>query len=204
MAAGKVKLGMHVLQVDGSVGVITGWKIVPGTQVMYNLEVAQDHTFTVGVGQWVVHNECSPGRLRRALNAAHPDRPGQPGQNPHHVLPCALMGANASPEARAIVQQAGGWDFLNSAANGRWLWSWENPDIAMQNAEPWHANNPTYQQFADRLLRGEYPQVANGSISALEAATNVIGTLNVWISAVGMQSAMMGEPCSLSGFDFGL
>jgi hypothetical protein len=23
---------------------------------MYNLEVAQDHTFTVGDGQWVVHN----------------------------------------------------------------------------------------------------------------------------------------------------
>lgn len=28
---------------------------------MYNLEVAQDHTFTVGQGQWVVHNSCSPG-----------------------------------------------------------------------------------------------------------------------------------------------
>jgi filamentous hemagglutinin len=25
---------------------------------MYNLEVAQDHTFTVGAGQWVVHNAC--------------------------------------------------------------------------------------------------------------------------------------------------
>lgn len=28
---------------------------------MYNLEVAQDHTFTVGAGQWVVHNHCGPG-----------------------------------------------------------------------------------------------------------------------------------------------
>jgi hypothetical protein len=26
---------------------------------MYNLEVQRDHTFVVGVGQWVVHNECS-------------------------------------------------------------------------------------------------------------------------------------------------
>src|SRR5258708_24546675 len=34
---------------------------MPGTQVMYNLEVAQDHTFTVGDGQWVVHNTCRPG-----------------------------------------------------------------------------------------------------------------------------------------------
>src|SRR5260370_523932 len=27
---------------------------------MYNLEVQQDHTFTVGDGQWVVHNSCDP------------------------------------------------------------------------------------------------------------------------------------------------
>ncbi len=39
VAAGNLKLGMHVLLADGSVGVITGWKIVPGTKVMYNLEV---------------------------------------------------------------------------------------------------------------------------------------------------------------------
>jgi len=47
---------MHVLRADGRSGVITGWKIVPGVKVMYNLEVAQDHTFTVGSGEWVVHN----------------------------------------------------------------------------------------------------------------------------------------------------
>ncbi len=51
-----LKLGMHVLRADGQIGVVTGWKVVPGAQVMYNLEVAQDHTFTVGTGQWVVHN----------------------------------------------------------------------------------------------------------------------------------------------------
>jgi len=34
---------------------------------MYNLEVAQDHTFTVGTGQWVVHNECFPNRLPERL-----------------------------------------------------------------------------------------------------------------------------------------
>jgi hypothetical protein len=42
------------------VGVITGWKVVPGVKTMYNLEVAQDHTFVVGVGQWVVHNCTTP------------------------------------------------------------------------------------------------------------------------------------------------
>ncbi len=56
LPVGQIKLGMHVLRADGQWGVVTGWKVVAGTQVMYNLEVARDHTFTVGVGEWVVHN----------------------------------------------------------------------------------------------------------------------------------------------------
>jgi len=60
LPVGYIKLGMQLLQADGRVGVVTGWKVVPGTKVMYNLEVAQDHTFTVGAGQWVVHN-CANG-----------------------------------------------------------------------------------------------------------------------------------------------
>jgi len=31
---------------------------VPGNRMMYNLEVAHDHTFMVGEGQWIVHNDC--------------------------------------------------------------------------------------------------------------------------------------------------
>ena len=56
----RLKLGMHVLEANGTYGVVTGWKIVPGAKTMYNLEVAQDHTFTVGSGEWVVHN-CGAG-----------------------------------------------------------------------------------------------------------------------------------------------
>src|SRR5579885_2372571 len=56
LPVGQIKLGMHVLRADGQWGVVTGWKVVPGAMTMYNLEVAQDHTFTVGVGEWVVHN----------------------------------------------------------------------------------------------------------------------------------------------------
>jgi RHS repeat-associated protein len=58
LQVGQIKLGMHVLRADGTYGVVTGWKVVPGAEMMYDLEVAQDHTFTVGIQQWVVHN-CS-------------------------------------------------------------------------------------------------------------------------------------------------
>jgi Pretoxin HINT domain len=59
----KINLGMHVVEASGQVGVITGWKVVPGIKVMYNLEVALDHTFVVGVGMWVVHNSACPAGL---------------------------------------------------------------------------------------------------------------------------------------------
>ena len=54
---------MHIVKADGSVGVVFAWTLVPGVSVMYNLEVQQDHTFTVGDGQWVVHNtgRCGDG-----------------------------------------------------------------------------------------------------------------------------------------------
>jgi hypothetical protein len=58
----QLKLGMHVLRANGQYGLITGWRIVPGAKVMYNLTVSQDHTFTVGLDQWVVHN-CNPEDL---------------------------------------------------------------------------------------------------------------------------------------------
>jgi hypothetical protein len=60
LPVGQITVGMHVVRADGRIGVITRWTIVPGAKMMYNLEVAQDHTFTVGDGQWVVHN-CGEG-----------------------------------------------------------------------------------------------------------------------------------------------
>jgi hypothetical protein len=66
---GQLKLGMHVLRADGQYGVITGWKIVPGVQTMYNLEVAQDHTFTASLGEWVVHNSCVSGESEPIYSA---------------------------------------------------------------------------------------------------------------------------------------
>jgi RHS repeat-associated protein len=58
LPAGQLKPGMHVLRADGSFGVVTAWKRIPGTATMYNLTVQQDHTFVVGTDQWVVHNVC--------------------------------------------------------------------------------------------------------------------------------------------------
>jgi len=68
LPVGQIRVGMHVLRADGLVGVVTAWKLVPGIRTMYNLEVQQDHTFTVGDGGWVVHN-CGD------LNGSYPSLP---------------------------------------------------------------------------------------------------------------------------------
>jgi RHS repeat-associated protein len=122
VAAGKLKLGMHVLRADGNVGVVTGWKVVPGTEVMYNLEVAQDHTFTVGVGQWVVHNRCNPENLsnqnarriaQRVLNAFN-----------DHFKVSDLRGAWGDLHGNPVPDPAGGFynhllEVRNSLQSGR-------------------------------------------------------------------------------------
>ncbi|MBA2680166.1 MAG: hypothetical protein H0U76_17440 [Ktedonobacteraceae bacterium] len=70
LPVGQIAVGMHVRRADGKIGVITGWKVVPGAKTMYNLEVAQDHTFTVGDGQWVVHN-CGFGTSKTTFDMNH-------------------------------------------------------------------------------------------------------------------------------------
>ncbi|HVB24546.1 MAG TPA: RHS repeat-associated core domain-containing protein [Ktedonobacteraceae bacterium] len=52
----QLKLGMHVLEANGSYGVVAKLVVVPGAMWMYNLTVAQDHTYAVGLEQWIVHN----------------------------------------------------------------------------------------------------------------------------------------------------
>jgi Pretoxin HINT domain len=61
LPVGQITLGLHIVEANGQTGIVSGWKVVPGVKTMYNLEVALDHTFVVGVGMWVVHN-CEIGR----------------------------------------------------------------------------------------------------------------------------------------------
>ncbi|MGH2509228.1 MAG: polymorphic toxin-type HINT domain-containing protein, partial [Ktedonobacteraceae bacterium] len=56
----QLKPGMHVLEANGDYGVVGTLVVVPGAMWMYNLTVAQDHTYVVGLEQSVVHN-CGNG-----------------------------------------------------------------------------------------------------------------------------------------------
>lgn len=64
----QLKPGMHVLEADDGYGVIARIALAPGTLWMYNLTVAQNHTYAVGSAQWIVHN-CA---LTAGLNSDDP------------------------------------------------------------------------------------------------------------------------------------
>ncbi len=137
---------MHVVEANGQVGVITGWKLVPGVMTMYNLEVAQDHTFVVGVGQWVVHNKCDSTILRGNME----DSSGAPlptGYQAHHLIPCETL---CNPKVASLVETSG-FD-INSADNGiavtEYLEEGSLATTAAGSPLPYHSSNHPFLYLA--------------------------------------------------------
>ena len=56
--AGDLTTELHIRKVDGTYGQVRNIVTEQRTQTMYNLTVAVAHTFFVGEGQWLVHNQC--------------------------------------------------------------------------------------------------------------------------------------------------
>ncbi|MEZ4709784.1 MAG: polymorphic toxin-type HINT domain-containing protein [Caldilineaceae bacterium] len=57
--AAELEAGDRVYQSDGTTGVVQALVVEAAPQLMYNMTVAQAHTYAVGDGQWVVHNSCN-------------------------------------------------------------------------------------------------------------------------------------------------
>jgi hypothetical protein len=56
--AGKLWPGAPVRKADGTVGIVEGIGLLAHEQPMWNLTVAVAHTYFVGDGRWLVHNDC--------------------------------------------------------------------------------------------------------------------------------------------------
>ena len=72
--AGELRPGDQIRMADWHTGTVESLIFTPGPQTMYNFTVAIAHTYFVGNGQWLVHNECygdysgSLQNLRRLTN----------------------------------------------------------------------------------------------------------------------------------------
>jgi hypothetical protein len=58
--AGDLQAGDRVRKADGGYGTVDTVVFVYQTQPMYNFTVGEAHTYFVGDGQWLVHNDCKP------------------------------------------------------------------------------------------------------------------------------------------------
>jgi hypothetical protein len=99
----QLRIGMHVLNAGGGVGTITMLKTVPGTMTMYNLEIAQDHTYAIGEGQWIVHN-CDSGPVSGS------DEDPTDNITMQDILNNPQLLRNLSPQqVELIAARDGGW-----------------------------------------------------------------------------------------------
>jgi hypothetical protein len=71
LPAGFLHLGEPVRRADGSTATVVAVRVVPGAAAMWDLSVANVHTFAVGVGKYVVHN-CGPGKWEPANESMSP------------------------------------------------------------------------------------------------------------------------------------
>ncbi len=184
MPVGQIKLGMHVLRADGTYGVVTRWKSVPGASVMYNLEVAQDHTFTVGNGQWVVHNECGPTPSGDFIVGPYKDvrREASGNMQAHHIFQDAMM-RSLEPygynyyDAPAIALE-GGWGYPGTEHE------WANMMQVALGEEflmEWRAGLRTSLTFAEATTVAGHALIAAGVTGpdlsyAMSYATNYFET----------------------------
>jgi hypothetical protein len=60
VAAGELRLGDLIRRADGRYGRVQAVEFVVRPAMMYNLTVAEAHTYFVGVGRWLVHNAKCP------------------------------------------------------------------------------------------------------------------------------------------------
>jgi hypothetical protein len=63
--AGTLQVGDEIRRADSGVGTVQTIAVAERPQVMYNLTVADAHTFFVGTNQWLVHNQCNNSPLGR-------------------------------------------------------------------------------------------------------------------------------------------
>jgi hypothetical protein len=158
LPVGQIKLGMHVRRADGQWGVVTGWKVVPGAMTMYNLEVAQDHTFTVGVGEWVVHNSspsCLIGSYSDVRQAISDNPDEYSGYQAHHIYQHAMMNtadmraAGYTYEDAPAVALEGGTSIPGSE---HW-WTWKVQNAANAGFRAAGRTSLTFEEATDVARR---------------------------------------------------
>ncbi|MEZ4674510.1 MAG: polymorphic toxin-type HINT domain-containing protein [Caldilineaceae bacterium] len=92
--ASELNEGDALRTIDGTTGIVDAVTFVATPRVMYNMTVADAHTYVVGDGEWVVHNSCPilyrvegiPNQRFAIDSAGNVTMMAGPAVKPHHRL----------------------------------------------------------------------------------------------------------------------
>jgi hypothetical protein len=133
--ADELEMGMHVRQADGNYEMVWFKWNVEKDQEMYNFTVDTAHTYFVGEGQWLVHNECDRAELASNLKSVVNDK-----YQAHHLIPCQFCDLDVIKKA-----VSDGFNF-NGAENGILLP--DNINLSIKDNLPWHnGSHPIYNAY---------------------------------------------------------
>jgi hypothetical protein len=147
VAAGELQVGDHIRKADGSYGEVQAIEFIYQPQPMYNLSVAEAHTYFVGVGQWLVHNDCSSTRLSKNLGGKSGDQ-----LQAHHLIPCEFCDHPFVRRARVA-----GWD-MDAAYNGILLP--DNQALSIKMDLPYHSSDHLLYSAQTALYLNQLEQQA--------------------------------------------
>jgi A nuclease family of the HNH/ENDO VII superfamily with conserved AHH/Pretoxin HINT domain len=156
VAAEDLEVGMTITSAGDLEGAITATEHIEHTQEMFNLTVAEAHTYFVGEGQWLVHNACSQ-ELKKAMLAAGEQVPD--GFAAHHLIP----GETEKSHDLVKTAIANGWD-IDGPKNGMALPTTDA--LSSQYDLPLHnTNHPEYTDF----VKGELDDLEDAFDAALNS-----------------------------------
>jgi hypothetical protein len=72
LTAASLQVGDKIRQADWQTGTVEAITSIASPQTMYNFTVAAAHTYFVGEGQWLVHNDCLGDFLAKVSRSAEP------------------------------------------------------------------------------------------------------------------------------------
>jgi Pretoxin HINT domain/DNA/RNA non-specific endonuclease/Pre-toxin TG len=180
--AGKLKRGNWLKRANNNYGVVKWVQLERQRQEMYNLTVAQDHTFFVGDGQWLVHNVKCPLSVVRGA--------GGRTESVTATLDSAYIGGGTSPSeaARAFVRTNGNAGDDAGHILARILGG--GGGIRSGNIMPFNStvNRGIYAQLERDLANA----VRGGSSVSVEIALDYVGTgsrpstitYNYWVDGI--------------------
>jgi hypothetical protein len=132
-----LQVGMHVLRLDGTAGVVQSVLLVEQPERMYNLSVAEAHTFFVGDQQWLVHNvNCKA--LANTAAYVHKQLP----RNLRGSTVGASMGKNGRPILSVFERTRAGTASAVQYLRGR---GWDVLDAPRGRTSAYHAERQLYR-----------------------------------------------------------